>query len=193
MILLAKVQIQILSGILLLSMTFGDIPWNWLFLKIYTVRHIRYEKTLISPLAQKKVDFAFISFDLYEGSKHCQVSIPIKMRYLYKAVFCNIEENDSSCPAQFDRNGQYFSIHHGFWNTDGQNQGGVIIGKSVVHTVSSHVKLVPAVQGHVGKCELWPNVIDWNSTCRLYVFWIQGTGRPVYKYNANQNEEFQLI
>lgn len=111
-------------------------------------------RRFFSPLANKKFDFAFISFDLYEGSKHCQVSIPIKMCYLYKAAFCNIEENDSSRPAQFDRNGQYFSIHHGFWNTDGQNQGGVIIGKSVVHTVSSHVKLVPAVQGHVGKCEL---------------------------------------
>lgn len=90
-----------------------------IFFLIYIVRYICYEKVLISFLVNKKVDFVFISFDFYEGFKYCQVFIFIKMCYLYKVVFCNIEENDSFRSAQFDRNGQYFFIYYGFWNIDG--------------------------------------------------------------------------
>lgn len=70
-----------------------------------------------------------------------------------------------------------------------ENQGGVIIGKSIVHTVSGQVKLIPAIQDHVGKCELWPNVIDETEPADCMSFVLRGQGC----LNTNQNEEFDLI
>lgn len=70
-----------------------------------------------------------------------------------------------------------------------ENQGGVIVGKSIVHTVSGQVKLVPAIQDHVGKCELWPNVIDETELADCMSFVLRGQE----DLDTNQNEEFDLI
>lgn len=70
-----------------------------------------------------------------------------------------------------------------------ENQGGVIVGKSIVHTVSGQVKLVPAIQDHVGKCELWPNVIDETEPADCMSFVLRGQE----DLDTNQNKEFDLI
>lgn len=138
-----------------------------------------------SVLWLTKVDFAFLSFDLYEGSKHCQVSIPIKMCHLYKTVFLwHWREWQFPLCAVW----QEWSVFlHTPWLLE--NQGGVIVGKSIVHTVSGQVKLVPAIQDHVGKCELWPNVIDETELADCMSFVLRGQE----DLDTNQNEEFDLI
>lgn len=70
-----------------------------------------------------------------------------------------------------------------------ENQGGVIVGKSIVHTVSGQVKLIPAIQDHVGKCELWPNVIDETELADCMSFVLRGQE----DLDTNQNKEFDLI
>lgn len=138
-----------------------------------------------SVLWLTKVDFAFLSFDLYEGSKHCQVSISIKMCHLYKTVFLwHWREWQFPLCAVW----QEWSVFlHTPWLLE--NQGGVIVGKSIVHTVSGQVKLVPAIQDHVGKCELWPNVIDETELADCMSFVLRGQE----DLDTNQNEEFDLI
>lgn len=142
-------------------------------------------RILHSVLWLTKVDFAFLSFDLYEGSKHCQVSIPIKMCHLYKTVFLwHWREWQFPLCAVW----QEWSVFlHTPWLLE--NQGGVIVGKSIVHTVSGQVKLVPAIQDHVGKCELWPNVIDETELADCMSFVLRGQE----DLDTNQNEEFDLI
>lgn len=142
-------------------------------------------RILHSVLWLTKVDFAFLSFDLYEGSKHCQVSISIKMCHLYKTVFLwHWREWQFPLCAVW----QEWSVFlHTPWLLE--NQGGVIVGKSIVHTVSGQVKLVPAIQDHVGKCELWPNVIDETELADCMSFVLRGQE----DLDTNQNEEFDLI
>lgn len=130
-----------------------------------------------SVLWLTKVDFAFLSFDLYEGSKHCQVSIPIKMCHLYKTIFF-VTLKRMTVPTRRSLTGMVsISPYTMAPGKSGRSYCREIHSPHCIWSGQTH-------PGHSRSCwEVWTltQCYWWNRTGRLYVFCIKGTGMPEYK------------